>query len=269
MTRQQSTQRMKRYEVGWASSDVILCLWIWIKMRVLVCVIHRLLLTRELMNSLPTSTAWQILKCSSPPQTDPEGWVSSNYNLLLDFVSFNYYAQQSILCVWSLRRRCVWFVSRPLFFCVSQRTVRFCEQLATVVPNAHVYYRRGLALKRIIPQCVARDFTYLMVVNEDRQTPSILKGSCACKHKGEISIYLSFSSLSLIHAACWWWVWMVCNQNMEIFDTLRYFLTSRSLTVHLRWLGSLSPTQRADGTFQSQQRSTTEGDEGKITSPNS
>ncbi|KAM9761353.1 ribosome production factor 1 [Menidia menidia] len=52
------------------------------------------------------------------------------------------------------------------------RTVRFCKQLATVIPNAHVYYRKGLALKRIIPQCVARDFTYLMVVNEDRQVPN-------------------------------------------------------------------------------------------------
>uniref|UniRef100_A0AAX7VMZ0 Ribosome production factor 1 n=1 Tax=Astatotilapia calliptera TaxID=8154 RepID=A0AAX7VMZ0_ASTCA len=52
------------------------------------------------------------------------------------------------------------------------RTVRFCEQLATVIPNAHVYYRRGLALKRIIPQCVARNFTYLMVINEDRQVPN-------------------------------------------------------------------------------------------------
>ncbi|PWA14554.1 hypothetical protein CCH79_00015025, partial [Gambusia affinis] len=48
------------------------------------------------------------------------------------------------------------------------RTVRFCEQLASVIPNAHVYYRRGLALKRIIPQCVARDFTYMMVINQDR-----------------------------------------------------------------------------------------------------
>ncbi|KAG7282880.1 hypothetical protein CRUP_020718 [Coryphaenoides rupestris] len=50
-----------------------------------------------------------------------------------------------------------------------ERTVRFCEQLATVIPNAHVYYRRGLALKRVIPQCVARGFTYLMVINEDRK----------------------------------------------------------------------------------------------------
>lgn len=60
---------------------------------------------------------------------------------------------------------------------VLQRMVKFCEQLATVIPNAHVYYRRGLALKRVIPQCIARDFTYLMVLNEDRQVPSILKDS--------------------------------------------------------------------------------------------
>uniref|UniRef100_A0A3P9I4A8 Ribosome production factor 1 n=1 Tax=Oryzias latipes TaxID=8090 RepID=A0A3P9I4A8_ORYLA len=52
------------------------------------------------------------------------------------------------------------------------KTVRFCEQLASVIPNAHVYYRRGLALKKIIPQCVARNFTYLMVINEDRLVPN-------------------------------------------------------------------------------------------------
>jgi rRNA maturation protein Rpf1 len=44
-----------------------------------------------------------------------------------------------------------------------------------VIPDAHVYYRRGLALKRVIPQCVSRGFTYLMVINEDRKMPSILK----------------------------------------------------------------------------------------------
>ncbi|XP_023675704.1 ribosome production factor 1 [Paramormyrops kingsleyae] len=52
------------------------------------------------------------------------------------------------------------------------RTVRFCEQLGTIIPNAHVYYRRGLALKKIIPQCIARDFSYLMVINEDRKVPN-------------------------------------------------------------------------------------------------
>ncbi|KAL4634917.1 ribosome production factor 1 [Arapaima gigas] len=52
------------------------------------------------------------------------------------------------------------------------RTVRFCEQLATVIPNSHVYYRRGLALKKVIPQCIGRGFTYLMVINQDRQVPN-------------------------------------------------------------------------------------------------
>nr|XP_061832124.1 ribosome production factor 1-like [Nerophis lumbriciformis] len=52
------------------------------------------------------------------------------------------------------------------------RTVKFCRQLATVIPDAHVYYRRGLALKKIIPQCVARNFTYLLVINEDRRMPN-------------------------------------------------------------------------------------------------
>ncbi|KAG7514083.1 hypothetical protein JOB18_024434 [Solea senegalensis] len=52
------------------------------------------------------------------------------------------------------------------------RTVRFCRQLATVIPDAHVYYRRGLALKKVIPQCIARNFTYLMVINEDRKVPN-------------------------------------------------------------------------------------------------
>uniref|UniRef100_A0ACB8F3G1 Ribosome production factor 1 n=1 Tax=Sphaerodactylus townsendi TaxID=933632 RepID=A0ACB8F3G1_9SAUR len=52
------------------------------------------------------------------------------------------------------------------------RTVRFCEQLSKCIPNSHVYYRRGLALKRIIPQCISRDFTDLIVINEDRKIPN-------------------------------------------------------------------------------------------------
>ncbi|KAM9290520.1 ribosome production factor 1-like [Gastrophryne carolinensis] len=49
------------------------------------------------------------------------------------------------------------------------RTVKFTEQLSSIIPNSHVYYRRGLALKKIIPQCIARDFTDLIVINEDRK----------------------------------------------------------------------------------------------------
>ncbi|XP_073401007.1 ribosome production factor 1-like [Dendrobates tinctorius] len=49
------------------------------------------------------------------------------------------------------------------------RTVRFTEQLSSIIPNSQVYYRRGLALKKIIPQCIARDYTDLIVINEDRK----------------------------------------------------------------------------------------------------
>lgn len=75
-------------------------------------------------------------------------------------------------------------IKRMVLLHVLQRTVKFCEQLATVIPNAHVYYRRGLALKRVIPQCIARDFTYLMVINEDRQVPSILNDSGVVRARG-------------------------------------------------------------------------------------
>lgn len=52
------------------------------------------------------------------------------------------------------------------------KTVRLCEQMSKVIPNSHVYYRRGLALKKIIPQCMARGFTDLLVINENRKVPN-------------------------------------------------------------------------------------------------
>ncbi|XP_056388527.1 ribosome production factor 1 [Hyla sarda] len=52
------------------------------------------------------------------------------------------------------------------------RSVRFTEQLSSIIPNSHVYYRRGLALKKIIPQCIAKDFTDLIIINEDRKVPN-------------------------------------------------------------------------------------------------
>lgn len=52
------------------------------------------------------------------------------------------------------------------------RSVKFTEQLSSIIPNSHVYYRRGLPLKKIIPQCTARDFTDLLIINEDRKVPN-------------------------------------------------------------------------------------------------
>ncbi|KAK3602382.1 hypothetical protein CHS0354_026270 [Potamilus streckersoni] len=53
-----------------------------------------------------------------------------------------------------------------------QRTNKFCKELKKVIPNSHLYYRRGLDLKKIIPQALSRDFTDLLVVNENRKIPN-------------------------------------------------------------------------------------------------
>ena len=160
-----------------------------------LCVMFRLHLTRERMSFLPTSMGWQTPKCSLQHQTDPEEYVAAAQKNMLCGIkhwgccTFSVWLTCYRHCMnypqvvkWHLRNNVSDIIFKPCLFntmillwCFSQRTVRFCEQLATVIPNAHVYYRRGLALKRVVPQCIARNFTYVMVVNEDRKVPSILK----------------------------------------------------------------------------------------------
>ena len=48
------------------------------------------------------------------------------------------------------------------------------EELKRIIPNSEVCIRKGLDLKKIIPQAKEKGFTALVVVNEDRKLPSIL-----------------------------------------------------------------------------------------------
>ena len=48
------------------------------------------------------------------------------------------------------------------------------EELQRIIPNSEVRVRKGLDLKKIIPQAKEKGFTALVVVNEDRNLPSIL-----------------------------------------------------------------------------------------------
>ncbi|KAK7485282.1 hypothetical protein BaRGS_00023533 [Batillaria attramentaria] len=54
----------------------------------------------------------------------------------------------------------------------SSRTNKFCKELSKIIPNSTIKYRRGLDLKKIIPQAMSRDFTDLIVVNEDKKEPN-------------------------------------------------------------------------------------------------
>ena len=47
------------------------------------------------------------------------------------------------------------------------------EELQRIIPNSEIRVRKGLDLKKIIPQAKEKGFTALIVVNEDRKVPSI------------------------------------------------------------------------------------------------
>ena len=47
------------------------------------------------------------------------------------------------------------------------------EELQRIIPNSEIRVRKGLDLKKIIPQAKEKGFTALIVINEDRKVPSI------------------------------------------------------------------------------------------------
>lgn len=89
--------------------------------------------------------------------------------LLILHVLFTYCSYYSIYCLLDITCRCI-----LLSHCCCQKTVQFMEELKRIIPNSEVRVRKGLDLKKIIPQAKEKGFTALVVVNEDRKLPSIL-----------------------------------------------------------------------------------------------
>lgn len=52
------------------------------------------------------------------------------------------------------------------------KTVQFMKELQHIIPNSEVRVRKGIDLKKIIPQAKERGFTALVVVNEDKKMPN-------------------------------------------------------------------------------------------------
>ncbi|XP_033111035.1 ribosome production factor 1-like [Anneissia japonica] len=74
------------------------------------------------------------------------------------------------------------------------RTMKLCMQLKECIPNTDVYYRRGLALKKIIPQCKARDYTDIIILNEDKGIPT---GLLLCHLPNGPTAHFKLTSLKL------------------------------------------------------------------------
>lgn len=51
----------------------------------------------------------------------------------------------------------------------SSETIMFVKELCEMIPNSEYRCRKGIDLKKIIPQAKARDFTALVVINEDQK----------------------------------------------------------------------------------------------------
>ena len=54
----------------------------------------------------------------------------------------------------------------------SSKTHLLMRELYTCIPNSERRDRKGVDLKKIIPEAIKRDYTDILVVNEDRKVPN-------------------------------------------------------------------------------------------------
>jgi ribosome production factor 1 len=53
-------------------------------------------------------------------------------------------------------------------------TWKFCHELKKCIPNAGMFSRKGVAMKRLIKQAIKGEYSDILVVNEDRGTPNAI-----------------------------------------------------------------------------------------------
>jgi hypothetical protein len=51
-------------------------------------------------------------------------------------------------------------------------TYKLCRELSRILPNADYFYRKNTRLTKIIPEAIKRDYSAMIVINEDRKMPS-------------------------------------------------------------------------------------------------
>ncbi|UXI15732.1 hypothetical protein NH340_JMT01675 [Sarcoptes scabiei] len=53
-----------------------------------------------------------------------------------------------------------------------RKTVKFCRELRNTITNSELRWRRKAHIKKIIPSAIERNFTDLLIINEDRGQPN-------------------------------------------------------------------------------------------------
>ncbi|RNA02774.1 Ribosome production factor 1 [Brachionus plicatilis] len=54
---------------------------------------------------------------------------------------------------------------------IGYRTYKFCRELSRILPNADYFYKKKVRLSKIIPAAIKRDYSAILVVNENRKQP--------------------------------------------------------------------------------------------------
>jgi ribosome production factor 1 len=57
---------------------------------------------------------------------------------------------------------------------ISCKTYKLCRELEKVLPNAQYFYRKNVPLQKIMPEAIKREYSAIIVINQDRKVPSKL-----------------------------------------------------------------------------------------------
>ena len=92
---------------------------------------------------------------------------------------------------------------------IIKKSWKLCFELRRCIPNSHIYSRKNVAIKRIVKEASENGFTDLVIVHEDRRTPSMFRWL----------ISGPFSSTVLPHGYLWCvnWIRRILN-----FDRIEY-----------------------------------------------
>ena len=56
---------------------------------------------------------------------------------------------------------------------VSFKTYKLCRELSRILPNSNYFYRKNVRISKVIPEAIKRNYSALIVINEDRKIPSM------------------------------------------------------------------------------------------------
>lgn len=55
---------------------------------------------------------------------------------------------------------------------ISFKTYKLCRELSRILPNANYFYRKNVRISKVIPEAIKRDYSALVVINENRKEPN-------------------------------------------------------------------------------------------------